>query len=540
MIDDHGLVSPGNRGKAGGVRRKYSILPRGAGSAAIAAALLLLAACKSDEERATGLAQQANALAEAGKFVEAREAITQAIALREDSAPFYQLLGAIELKAGNPVGAFRAFNRVLDFEPTNQLALAYIANIGVQIGQLQPADEAADQLLTLNANAMPALQVKGMVALSRNKFDEAGEFADKILALRPTDEAGTILKARVLAKRGDAEEGARLIDAALQTSPQSTALLTNQLNLYRFLGQPEKMATIFQTLGPLAKNVASVQLDRINLLYKLKRDDEARQVAAAFLAEGARDPNDYRVLQRLWWEFDQTPIPESARNSSNWKDPLAIVQTARYLIARGDVAAAGALLQSAPAKAQPLLASLKARVLAASGHESEARAQVDALLAKDEHDVDALLLRAFFALQAGQYEAAVATAQQALNNDAANPETYLLLASIARAQKSEFRVREILEDGVSNLPQNFMIVEKYAQYLHESDDKRRAISVTRSFARALPSSLRAWALLAAQCQWAADQTCMRTAVEGGRRAQTAYMVDDPPGTPRNRGLFGRI
>ena len=509
--------------------------PRGV----VIAGLLLVAACKSSEQRATELAQQANALAEAGNLVAAREAITQAIALREDNAPFFQLLGAIEFKAGNPVGAYRAYNRVLDFDPTNKVALAYIANIGVQIGQIQPAADAADKLLALDPNALPALQVKGMIALSRNKYDDAEGFADKILALHAADEAGTIIKARALAKRGKAEEGVKLIDAALEASPNAPALLVNKINLYRFLGQPEQMAATFQTLGPLA--AGSMQLDRINLLYRLGKKDEARQAAAAFLAGGTRDPADYRILQRLWWEYDDAPLPEGAvRNTRAWKDPFAIVQTVRYLLMRGDTATADALIQSAPPRTQPLLASLKARLLAASGREGEARAQIDAVLARDDHDVDALLLRAYFDMKAGKLDSAVEAAQLAQTNDTLNPEAYVLLASIAKAQGSDWRVRQIFEDGIRNLPQNFMMIEKYTQFLHEAGDKSRAISATRAFARTLPSSVRAWTLFAAQCQWAADQVCMQAAMQGRNHAQTSYLVDDPPGTPPNRGLFGRI
>jgi len=541
MTDIQRLAAIGNQQQFGqiaqGGRRRRPIRPRGLAIAA----LMLLAACKSDADRAAGLAQQASGLAEAGSYVAARDAITQAIALKEDNPAYYQLLGAIELKAANPVGAYRAFNRVLDFDPTNKVALAYIANLGVQIGLIKEADDAADQLLALDPNAVPALQVKGMVALSRDKYEEAEGFADKILSLSTADEAGTIIKARALAKRGDAEEGIKLVNAALEINPRSPALLTNQLNLYRFLGKPEEMANTFQTLGPLAPGVASVQLDRINLLYKLGRADEARQAAIAFLAAGTRDPADYGVLQRIWWEFDDTPIPPGpGRNAQAWKDPLAIVRTARYLLARGDTATADALIQSAPPKAQPLLASLKARLLAASGHEAEARAQIDALLARDQNDVDALLLKSYFAMKAGQLDAAVEAAQQALNNDNQNPETYILLANIARAQGSDWRAREIFEEGIRNLPQNFLIIEKYAQYLHESGDKSRAMSATRAFARSLPSSVRAWTILGAQCQWAADETCMRLAVQGRDHAKTSYLVDDPPGTPPNRGLLGRI
>ena len=71
----------------------------------------------------------------------------------------------------------------------------------------------------------------------------------------------------------------------------------------------------------------------------------------------------------------------------------------RYLFWKNDLAAADALMRSAPASAQPLLASLKARYFLASGREPEARRRVDELLSRDDQDVDALMLKARFAVQ---------------------------------------------------------------------------------------------------------------------------------------------
>jgi tetratricopeptide (TPR) repeat protein len=505
-------------------------------------AALALQACQNPSERAAELAQQADAYAQAGNFFAARQSISEAISLREDDASYHQLLGVILAQSGDSPGAYRAFQRALEFDATNRVALAYVANIGVQIGQINDAEEAADKLLTLEPNALPGLQVKGMIALSKDKYEDAVRYADGILAVAPTNEAGAIIKARALAKDGKAQEALGLLDQALSSvSGGSPALVTNKLNLYRYLKQPEPMVPLLEQLVKTGNVDPGTRLDQINLLYRLGRADQAREAAITLLAAGSRDPRDYRVLQRLWWQYDKTPIPQAAaRNASGWKEPLAVVLTARYLLTRGDIAGAQALIQSAPARAQPMVASLKARLLLASGREAEAREQVAALLAKDDHDVDALLLRAMFARKDKQPTVALEAAQTAQTNDPLNPETYVVLADVYRAQGSDWRARQIFEEGLKNLPQNFYLLEAYTQYLHQLGDKSRATSVTRAFARAMPSSERAWMIFGTQCQWAGDAACVQSAVAGLNDARTSYLVDDPPGTPPNRGLFGRI
>lgn len=501
--------------------------------------LLALPACKSAAERAADMAALADAQADAGNLVAAQKTILEAIALRDDIPAYQQLLGAIALKAGKQGDAYRAFSRALDIDPTNMTALAYVANLGVQVGQINRAEEAADRLLTLDPDALPGLQVKGMIALARDRDDEALRIGDRMLALRPGDEAGTIIKARSLAKQGQFDAALALLDGA-SGAGESPVLLVNKLNIYRNLRQPEAMADVLARLAQRDAMSPALRLDQVNLLYRLGRTDEARRSAMLLLRDGAA-PENYSALQRLWWEYDKTPLSvASAGEAAQWKDPAAAQQTVRYLLARGDLTMAEALLRVAPAPMQPLLASLQARLLAASGQNEQASRAAEALLGKDKQDVDALLVRALIALEAGKPGPAVEAAQLARANDPANAETYLVLARIAQAQDQAWRVRSAFEEGLKALPQNFLLLERYTQFLHQSGDKGRAVSVARAFARATPSSMRAWSFLSEQCRWASDEGCLQSALAGQKNAETTYLVDDPPGTVRNRGLFGRI
>ncbi|WP_264575155.1 tetratricopeptide repeat protein [Sphingobium sp. B8D3C] len=532
----------GSAARFGGRMPKAS--GRGPSSNALAALLILaaLGGCKSPSEQAAERAQAAEAMLQAGDLAGAQRAIGEAIRLREDGPNFQQLAGMIALQSGDPAGAYRAFQRALEFDATNRLALAYVANLGVQLGQIADAEAAADRLLTLEPDAMPALQTKGMIALAREQLDDAMSYADRILARSATDEAGVIVKARVLARRGQAEEAIALIDNALRVSGDSSALLTNKVNLYRYLGKPEPMAEALGRLVATGNAGTAMKLDRINLLYKMGRLPQAREANLALLREGLREPSDYEVLTRIWWEFDPTPLsPDVARGPTDWRDPLAVLTVSRYLLARGNRETANLLLNSVPdGRAKDLIAPLKLRLLMETGKDQGVEGQVESLLKQDPENVDALLLRAHYAAKRGDVRAALEAAQLALANDPRNPDAYQAVAQLYRARAENWRARQIYEEGLKQIPQNFPLVQSYMQYLHDSGDRARSMSVARNFARALPSSEKAWSLLVAQCAAIQDGTCASVAQNGLDNARTAYLVDDPPGKPADRGLFGRF
>ncbi|HWI86115.1 MAG TPA: tetratricopeptide repeat protein [Sphingomonas sp.] len=493
-------------------------------------------------ERADAYAQQAQALTDAGDNKGALDAINRAIALRDDNPTYFLLLGAIELRANDPVNGFKAFKRVLELDATNVNALTYVSNLGLQVGQVKDASDAADRLLALNPNSLVGLQVKGLVEVLTGHLDAARGYSDRILALSPSDEAGTIVRARVLAKSGKYDEALALVDNAMVIVGPTPALLITKLNLFRVLRRPDDMAAAFDQILPIIKNQSmALRLDQINLLYKIGQTDKARKQALAFLAVGSIDPNDYRILQRIWWEFDPTPLSvESVKLAKQWPDPLALVAVGRYLLWHGNPQRADDLYFAVRPGIQPIGIAIHIRAVFGMGRVEEARRGVDLILQRDTEDVDALMLRAHFRQQDGQSNLAIEAAQKAVDSDPYDPETYVVLADLFRAAGSNWRATQVYEDGLKALQQDFMLVDKYTQFLHELRDKSRAVSVARAFTRAMPASVKAWSNLAAQCRWANDNACVAEAEKGRQNAQTSYRVDGTPGAPADRGLLGEF
>ncbi len=509
--------------------------------AAFACAAALLAGCQGGRERAAAQAQVARDFFDAGNYPAASKAISEAIQNRDDVPEYYLLKGMIDVRAGRPVVAYNAFSRALDLDQTNRSALAYTANIGVQIGRIKDAEDAADRLLMIDPDSLPALQVKGMVALTKGRVEDANNFAERILAQRPGDEAGTILRARSLTINGKADEAIALIDQSIAQNGPTPAMLTNKLNIYRKIGRADAMLPIYKDIVPLAAGNFQYRLEQINLLYKTGHVAEARSASVDLLKAGSQSVDDYATLRRIWSQYDLRPITAAgAAAVAASKDPQAIINTVRYLILSGDTAAAQRILDAVPPANARLVASLKARLAAISGQRDEAEEQIEAILAKDANDVDALIQLGQFHFAKGEVNLALNAVQQAQAADPMNPETYVVLAGIYERRGEIWRAKQILADASRRLPQDYFVAEHHLALLRSEKEPGRAISVATAFARAQPSATKAWEMLAAQCSLTQDSECRAIVGQGLDVAKTAYTLDDPPGARANRGLFGRI
>lgn len=504
--------------------------------------LLIPAACKAPSERADAFAQQASQLADAGDRLGALEAIQKAIALRDDNASYFLLQASIEIRSGHPIEAFLAGRRALELDAASVEALSLVANVGMQVGQIDESYDAATRLLALEPTSLIGLQSKGLYELFKNRYADAEATSQRLLQISPSDTAGIIIHARVLAKTGKLEDALSFIDASLAQSSASPALLVTQINLNRALGRAEDMAKGFAELDRVAPELsAALRIDEINLLYQLGRTEDARAKTAALLASRSAKVGDLAVLQRLWWQYDPKPFDrQSLQAAKDWSDPAILFAIARYFIWQGEPQLADDAFFAFPEGLRAVGFALHLRAQFALGETVQSRALNDKLLQRDGENTDALLLRALFEEKAGHRDLAIEAVQRALNVDQTNPEIYVMLAELNARAGDKARAQQTFEDGLQQMPQDFLLIQRYTQFLHQSGNRSRAVSVSRAFARALPSSVKAWTIMAQQCAWAADAACAAEAAAGRTTAATRLRVDDPPGSAPDRGLLGKF
>jgi tetratricopeptide (TPR) repeat protein len=508
---------------------------------AIVGILCLLTGCADKYERAASYATQSEALLAAGNMDEARLNIQKAIAERDDVAAFYILLGRIEVRAQRSVNAFNAYSLALDLEADNLEILTNIADLGLQTGRVHEAEEAANRILLLAPSSTGAMLIKGFIAIDQGRFDDASRAASDIIAINPQDEGGVILSARIDALQGRTAQALAKVDQSAATIGATRALNITRLEILRALGNAQGMADIFpQILKDMTDN-SELRLDYINLLYKNANKQAARREGYALLLA---EPNNRAILTKLtslWMEHDDRPLWPAALNSIIATGSQATrIMLARHYLATDQPEVASRLIPELVSARVAEAVALNARILLDLGRNQEAYANAAAVLREDTRNEDALLVRSAHAMSQKNYDRAIEDANVVVSDAPLNPMGYVALAQAHFAKGTTIRARQIYEKGLDALPQSLLLASYYQTFLRKLGDTARLISVAREVAVASPSSNKAWSHYLALCQRYADSGCSGPASAGLVQARKSYVVDEPPGTPRRRGLFARI
>lgn len=506
----------------------------------LAIILFATAACDSREERAAKLAQTAQAQAEAGELEAAAQSIGEAITARDDMPEYYILQGQIQLSTKHLGAAYESYKAALALDQTNQEVLGFVANIAFRLGQLDDATDTADRLLALNPQSVIALQVKALVALQKRQLEDALTHSDKILAISPQDEGGLLVRSRALALQGKTAEAIEVINKLVAVNGQSLATLSTLTNIYRQIQDAPRMREMLKLQIEKAPQDFDAKIDYANLLYKMGATGEARTVLAGILSADNPDDHYYQQVARLWTEFDNAPLPPDLIDQVAKKASFpALDVVLRHLLLAGQLRTGELVIARMSADSRARLAPLIGRFRLAAGDKAGARTVAADVLEEDPGHVDALLLSAAVDMTDRRAAQAVIHAQTALSNDPLNPDAYMLLAEAHKAKGEPWRARQVMEEGLKRIPQSQYLYDAYIPFLHRVGAGERAVALARSLTRASPASVKAWDRLIAECG-RYDPSCMAEAQSGRVIAEKKYELDEAPGTPPDRGLFGRL
>jgi tetratricopeptide (TPR) repeat protein len=501
----------------------------------------VLQGCRDNLQQAAELATAAEMQFAANDLKKAAANIRQAIAIRDDVAAYYILLGNIEMQMGNLNGAFNAYSLALDLEGDNIDTLQNVANIGLQIGKLKEARTAADRILLLSPASSQALLIKGFLEIEEGRFDEAKATVAKILSLNPEDEGGVILAARIDSLQRQPEQGLAKIEKFVAATGETTGTSITRLEIYRMLGDAAKMRAVFPKVLEGMQDKFEYKLDYINLLYRMKDFQTARQESLAIINNVNVDQSQLGPLIKIWIEHDATPLSPAQVQSIGTLGKRAIsLFLSRFFLAVGNLEHAQLAIAKLTEQEAPEALALSARIALARGEKKAAYAMANRILKIDARNEDALLVKSAENLANGQLDRAIENANIAVSDAPENIMGYAILAEAHNAKGNPIRARQIFEQGMDIMPQNMALAAQYKKMLTIWGDTSRIVSLDRDVALANPSSIAAWSVYAQSCSIYGDSQCATMASNGLTKAKTRFMIDDPPGTPSRKGLFSRI
>lgn len=223
--------------------------------------------------------------------VEPARAIYRAI-LEVNPAHFnaLQLLGVLELQAGNVGAGLALLEQALQIRPKAVATWVNHAMALQLLGRPTDALESIDRALALRPGAADALGLKAKILTDLARKEEAVACLSSLLTKNPTDLDALIGRSTLLVDLGRAS--AALVDAtlAVKLAPESPELLNNRSAVLQVLERtPEALEDIDRAIA-LKENRSEFHNNRGSILHDLGRMDEALR---AYARAVALDPGNH-------------------------------------------------------------------------------------------------------------------------------------------------------------------------------------------------------------------------------------------------------
>lgn len=497
-----------------------------------AAALFVLAACGSSEQRAEKAAVRADVFYARRDLYSARIEIKRAIGAQDDVPEYWARLARVELADGHYLEAYQAYARVVELDPDNDEAIQTMAELSYSAGSFEDAERLADKILEHQPRSLRMLLVKGAVAASRRQVPKAREIAERMLSIDPTNEGATILLARVINMGGDREPAITLLETSIAKDGESVGKLMALLDLYTGRDDFPRVARSFARLFALQPGNADLRLEYAKLLYERGRPDRALGMLARLSRRHRGDPAIEQRIVDLWTEVgsDRVDVDAVQRFVATTGDAPMKVALGHLLLDQKRYADVEAVLRPHVDKGEVSAAKVEADVLYAGalaglGRSSEALAMVDKVLKFDPSNPRALLMQVRVSVASGDLARALNDAQTLVRDNPGMAEGRVALAGIYVRRNEKILADAAFARAMNELPDNAQMLTAYVDYLRGTQREAMAREVAKRFSRNNSRMLAGWKVRTELCLAADDKPCL---------TETLYALDQVVGARQVR------
>jgi len=455
-----------------------------------------LASCHSGMEKADAWEGQYDRMMANQAYGAALMAIRKSISYDDTTARRYIKLAELQMQAGMPAGAAASFQAALDLEPDNIEALENLSILAVRGGQFDAAQRYIDPLLALNPNDPAGLLASGAIALSQHRFKEASALSDRIIAALPDRADGYVLKARALDGMGQTREAIAMLEKRAAVAEDPKDILFQIMTFYRRIGDMHGIRATAIRMMPLFPDDPRYAIEAARAYAAEGRQDKVKEIVDDLLQRFHNNADVLIAIGNFWRDTQSIELARSQiLRIATGAPPRVRSALADQLIDMGDAQDALQLLASlAPAEINSHNIDAQthyARGLLATGQNAQARAKVDAVLAFDQDNPEALLIRSRLKLLAKDYRGAFTDAQLVANDDDNNEEAALLVAQIYAAQGNQVLAAGAFGTARQKFPDSDAALKAEVDWL--LDQKRteeaaqRAVSFYRAHLRSGPA-----------------------------------------------------
>jgi putative PEP-CTERM system TPR-repeat lipoprotein len=346
----------------------------------------------------------------------------------------YAKSGDAYMAAGKTAEAIIEYRNALDKDPRAgdvriKLADAYLSqgDGGKAIGEyVRAADVLPDAAVQLKT---------GKLLLVARRFDDARVRAEKALAAEPKNVEAQILLANALAGLKDLDGAVKELEEAIQLQPNRSATYANLGELEFGRGRRDAAEDAFKRAVELAPASAASHLALGSFYWASARLTGAEKEISEALRVEPENALAHRTMATFLLVTNRRDQAEPHLRSvlEITQSPTAAIALADYYVIQNNSAAATAVLE--PIAKDPKVAASAATRLAAldrvGGRSDAAYKRLEDLLAADNKQLQALVLKSNFLLTDGKIEDAVKTATAAVE---AHRDAAPAFAALGRAQ----------------------------------------------------------------------------------------------------------
>ena len=402
------------------------------------AAMLLLAACDSPEEREAAYLKSGKELYESGQLSKAAIEFRNALKINPTGVEAKYFTALIYEKKGNVPRAVSTFQEVALQDPNNRDVQLKLGQYALMSGDAAQASDRADKLIALDSNKPDGHTMKAAALLMMNKLPEAETEANTALTLNPHDEDATIVLASQRARQKKFDEAEAIVEEALQANPKSVQLLGFKLKLLADQNRKTEVEQVLRQLIELDPTNPGHVVLLASELTAAGRLPEAREEFRRAIAAN----KDSQLLLAAYADFlekqvgTDEAIDEAKQLAGQYKgNALYSFLLARLYIKANRLDEADALLKQLVEELERSSDKLDAQVELARitllrGDQQSALDQLATILKADSKNQSALTLRAGIRLREGKFDESIADARAILSD---SPTSTAALAILAKA-----------------------------------------------------------------------------------------------------------
>jgi len=359
-----------------------------------------------------------------------------------------------------PEAALAELKRVVEADPDNleyRFALAELHTANKRTADARKVyqdviDQADDE-----ADGTRARAAMARLALAEGKRAEADKLIAEVLERDGRNEDGLLLKAGLELEAGRREEAIGHLRTILRDIPDSPRAHLLLARTHEVQGAKDLAMDHYGRAWSAGKQAGQFGLPYAEYLIRNGRANQAPDVLKAVLGKEPRNLDAMKLLARAYINSGDLAAAQALADQMAKMDDQAgtasLIQAAVFEARQNydsSIAAFRKAYESTPTEVQPLVALVNSYLRA--GKNREAQAFVQSVLASSPNNTAARLLLGQLQTNAGELDAAVATFEDVLKQDAKSTDAFQGIVNARVRQQRPDEALKAVDRGLAALP----------------------------------------------------------------------------------------